>query len=84
MFKINLILMLGILGLVLGLTVIAGAQTKDGASPFTQKINAAVLHQLPFANRQDFEDAQRGFIAPLPAHARRETQARCFNRLRCG
>lgn len=66
MFKINLILTLGVLGLVLGMTVIAGAQPKDGASAFTKKINAEVLHQLPFADRQDFKDAQRGFIAPLP------------------
>ena len=29
-------------------------------------INAAVLQQLPFADKQDFEDARRGFIAPLP------------------
>ncbi len=37
-----------------------------GATAATQKINAAVLQQLPFANQQDFEDARRGFIAPLP------------------
>jgi alkyl sulfatase BDS1-like metallo-beta-lactamase superfamily hydrolase len=24
------------------------------------------LRQLPFADQQDFEDSQRGFIAPLP------------------
>ncbi|MGD0827918.1 MAG: alkyl sulfatase dimerization domain-containing protein [Desulfobaccales bacterium] len=29
-------------------------------------INDAVLQQLPFANKRDFEDARRGFIAPLP------------------
>ena len=53
-------------GLVLGLTVITGAQQLGGATKKTQKINAAVLQQLPFADKQDFEDAQRGFIAPLP------------------
>ncbi len=37
-----------------------------GATTDTQKINAAVLQRLPFANQQDFEDARRGFIAPLP------------------
>jgi alkyl sulfatase BDS1-like metallo-beta-lactamase superfamily hydrolase len=66
MFKVNLILMLGVLGLVLGLAVIAEAQPPDNASTFTKKINAEVLQQLPFANRQDFKDARRGFIAPLP------------------
>lgn len=28
--------------------------------------NAAVLSELPFANRQDYVDAERGFIATLP------------------
>lgn len=28
--------------------------------------NAAVLSELPFANRQDYVDAERGFIASLP------------------
>jgi alkyl sulfatase BDS1-like metallo-beta-lactamase superfamily hydrolase len=35
------------------------------ATEATKKANAAVLQELPFANKQDFEDAQRGFIAPL-------------------
>ncbi len=28
--------------------------------------NQKVLKELPFDNQQDFEDAHRGFIAPLP------------------
>ena len=32
-------------------------------STFTTAANQAVLEQLPFADRQDFEDAQRGLIA---------------------
>lgn len=36
------------------------------AAPSTQKLNTGVLQQLPFADQQDFEDARRGFIAPLP------------------
>ena len=32
-------------------------------SPFTTAANQAVLAELPFADRQDFEDAQRGLIA---------------------
>ncbi len=35
------------------------------ATEFTKKENAAVLKELPFENTQDFEDAKRGFIAPL-------------------
>jgi alkyl sulfatase BDS1-like metallo-beta-lactamase superfamily hydrolase len=33
------------------------------ATEATQAANAAVLHSLPFADRADFEDAQRGLIA---------------------
>lgn len=36
------------------------------ATEATKKANAAVLEELPFGNKQDFEDAQRGFIAPFP------------------
>ena len=35
------------------------------ASEFTRALNKAVLDELPFENTQDFEDAARGFIAPL-------------------
>ena len=35
------------------------------ASEFTKAKNRAVLDELPFEDRQDFEDAARGFIAPL-------------------
>jgi len=35
------------------------------ASEFTRKINEAVLGELPFDYTKDFEDAARGFIAPL-------------------
>jgi alkyl sulfatase BDS1-like metallo-beta-lactamase superfamily hydrolase len=33
---------------------------------YTIAENQTVLQQLPFQNRQDFEDTSRGFIAPLP------------------
>lgn len=36
------------------------------ATTITAQINAALLETLPFDNVQDFEDAQRGFIASLP------------------
>ena len=36
------------------------------ASAATQAAQQAVLEQLPFADRADFEQAQRGLVAPLP------------------
>ncbi|QFT55289.1 alkyl/aryl-sulfatase [Microbulbifer sp. THAF38] len=42
------------------------AQEPKPASVITKKENHAVLKELPFANRQDFADVKRGFIAPLP------------------
>ena len=39
-------------------------ERKD-ASEFTRKVNEAVLGELPFDYTKDFEDAARGFIAPL-------------------
>jgi alkyl sulfatase BDS1-like metallo-beta-lactamase superfamily hydrolase len=46
---------------------LASAQTapKD-AEPATRAAQQAVLRELPFADRRDFDDAQRGFIATLP------------------
>jgi alkyl sulfatase BDS1-like metallo-beta-lactamase superfamily hydrolase len=35
------------------------------ASEFTKKVNEAVLGELPFDYTKDFEDAARGFVAPL-------------------
>ena len=35
------------------------------ATEFTKKINEAVLGELPFDYTRDFEDAARGFMAPL-------------------
>jgi alkyl sulfatase BDS1-like metallo-beta-lactamase superfamily hydrolase len=43
----------------------ASAQPKD-AEPATRRTNAEVLRSLPFNDRADFDDAQRGFIAALP------------------
>ena len=49
-------------------TPLAGAQTatSQDAQPATRAANAQVRASLPFANRADFDDAQRGFIAALP------------------
>jgi alkyl sulfatase BDS1-like metallo-beta-lactamase superfamily hydrolase len=36
------------------------------AEPATRAANAAVQRALPFANRDDFDDARRGFLGTLP------------------
>ena len=36
------------------------------ASKTTKAANSKLLHELPFDDIQDFEDAKSGFIAPLP------------------
>ncbi|MBP6440494.1 MAG: MBL fold metallo-hydrolase [Caldilineaceae bacterium] len=49
--------------------VVAAQETPiapNEATTITAQINAALLADLPFADQQDFEDAQRGFIATLP------------------
>jgi alkyl sulfatase BDS1-like metallo-beta-lactamase superfamily hydrolase len=40
----------------------ARAQAPKAAEPSVAAANAAVLTQLPFADRQDFDDATRGFV----------------------
>ncbi len=40
--------------------------TRKTAEPTVKASNAAVLKDLPFADRQDFNDAERGFIGSLP------------------
>ena len=66
---VNLALTLAVV-LVVGLTISpAGAQNEaqsQEATATTKAANAKVLKELPFEDRQDFEDAKRGFIAPLP------------------
>ena len=41
----------------------ASAVPANAATAATQAANAGVLSSLPFSDKQDFEDAQRGFIA---------------------
>src|SRR5689334_13513152 len=48
------------------------AEGPKPATAATAKANAAVLQQLPFANRQDFEDAQRGFLGTLDSNEIRD------------
>ncbi|TPQ39472.1 alkyl/aryl-sulfatase [Cupriavidus pinatubonensis] len=52
------------------------AESPKAATAATAKANAAVLQQLPFANRQDFEDAQRGFLGTLDSNEIRDAQGR--------
>lgn len=40
--------------------------TRKTAEPAVKASNAAVLKDLPFADRQDFTDAERGFLGSLP------------------
>ena len=51
--------------LLLGSPFAWAEATPKGATQFTKDINAMYLKILPFDDRQDFEDAQKGFIAPL-------------------
>ncbi|MCU1262214.1 MAG: beta-lactamase-like protein, partial [Bryobacterales bacterium] len=49
-------------------TVVHPAQSQQAkpADPKVAAANQVVLSQLPFSDRQDFEDAKRGFIATTP------------------
>jgi alkyl sulfatase BDS1-like metallo-beta-lactamase superfamily hydrolase len=42
------------------------AQTPKPAEPTVAERNRAVLSELPFADRQDYDDAMRGFVATVP------------------
>lgn len=60
-----------ILGLSVSLFALSASmtvadETPKDATAITKAANEAVLKQLPFSDRQDFEDASRGFIAALP------------------
>jgi alkyl sulfatase BDS1-like metallo-beta-lactamase superfamily hydrolase len=66
MLRLNIALMVCSIGMVLCLATIVAAHPGGEASKQTKELNAGVLKKLPFADKQDFDDAQRGFIAPLP------------------
>ncbi len=44
----------------------AAGQEAKPAEPAVSAANHAVLSQLPFANRDDYQDAARGFVATIP------------------
>ncbi len=56
-----------VLVFIISVQVIASEKLKPGdACPHTKRLNAQAAEQLPFGDTDDFADAQRGFIAPLP------------------
>jgi alkyl sulfatase BDS1-like metallo-beta-lactamase superfamily hydrolase len=48
------------------LTTSASSFAVSEVTDSTKKANENVLRELPFSSKQDFEDATRGLIAPLP------------------
>jgi alkyl sulfatase BDS1-like metallo-beta-lactamase superfamily hydrolase len=48
------------------LTIQPGFSQSRDAEPATRAVNDAFVKSLPFADRADFDDARRGFIATLP------------------
>ncbi len=58
---------LGLTAAVAGLIPLSGLA--QDASEHTKAANAAVIEALPFSDRTDFENANRGFIAPLGTDA---------------
>jgi alkyl sulfatase BDS1-like metallo-beta-lactamase superfamily hydrolase len=47
-------------------TPVAALAQPKAAEPPTREANAALLTTLPFADREDFIDARRGFVATIP------------------
>ena len=47
-------------------SVAQGQVAPKGPEPATLKANAELAKTLPFANRQDFDDAMRGFVGTIP------------------
>jgi len=62
--KLKYMILSFVLTVGLGQSVTAADSAKP-ASKATKAANAAVLNELPFNNKQAFEDSRKGFIAPL-------------------
>jgi alkyl sulfatase BDS1-like metallo-beta-lactamase superfamily hydrolase len=58
--------LLAITAISIGATLPASAQEPKAAEPAVKAANNAVRARLPFANRDDFRDAERGFMGTLP------------------
>lgn len=54
----------------------SGAAPPGPASAHTRALRAASLRELPFEDREDFEDAQRGLIATAPSLVLRDARGR--------
>ena len=52
--------------LILLSSILSSPLLQAQATSFTKEVNQNVLKELPFDNTEDFKDASRGFIAPLP------------------
>ena len=61
-------MMVGLVGVVMAVvaTPVVTAQAPRAAEPDVVARNRAVLSDLPFSDRQDFDDAMRGFVATVP------------------
>jgi alkyl sulfatase BDS1-like metallo-beta-lactamase superfamily hydrolase len=51
---------------IVAMPALLAQQTPKPAQPGVAAANQAVLAQLPFSDRQDFDDATRGFVATVP------------------
>jgi alkyl sulfatase BDS1-like metallo-beta-lactamase superfamily hydrolase len=62
--KLKYLILSAMLTLGIGQPVLAADSAKP-ATEVTKEANAAVLKELPFNNKQAYEDSNKGFIAPL-------------------
>ena len=59
---------LAMAGVLVSLSASAFAQVQpNDATPATRQANSALYNKLPFADKTDFENAHKGFIAALPS-----------------
>ena len=59
-------LILAVCAILVGNARLATSAEPKAAEPATQAANDSVRSRLPFANRDDYQDAERGFIGTLP------------------
>ena len=64
--KICLMFIVSCFALIAAALVFAETAAPKKATEATKKHNARLLELLPFASKQDLEDATRGLVAPLP------------------
>ena len=66
---LNLVVRMFAFALLFVFVSITGARAQVATKPATdetKQANAALLQKLPFADKADFENAKRGFIATVP------------------